>query len=250
MNDYPADTPTLTPDTDTLEHHQLWLDAVQTAAARATEKLPTLTDAIAKAYTLVVEGKVEHLNGSTYQVASGLTRGKKYWQVDPFCNCPDGTTAPQRFCSHRLAVLLLLRAQDLLKGHTSQSTQVATEVKTREETAIPEPGSTHDNIPAHYLVTIQGTPAIKYAGLLILAHERGLVSLRAQWLMNDNDLSLAHAVATFEDGRSYEECGDASPANVNAKVVKHFRRVALTRAKARALRDALGIDLVALEELG
>ena len=28
-----------------------------------------------------------------------------------------------------------------------------------------------------------------------------------------------------------------------------FRRVALTRAKARALRDALGIDLVAVEEL-
>jgi hypothetical protein len=29
----------------------------------------------------------------------------------------------------------------------------------------------------------------------------------------------------------------------------HFRRVALTRAKARVLRDALGVDLVAVEEL-
>jgi len=32
-------------------------------------------------------------------------------------------------------------------------------------------------------------------------------------------------------------------------VAGHFRRVALTRAKARVLRDALGIDLVAVEEL-
>ena len=30
----------------------------------------------------------------------------------------------------------------------------------------------------------------------------------------------------------------------------HFRRVALTRAKSRALRDALNIDLVTVEELG
>ena len=34
------------------------------------------------------------------------------------------------------------------------------------------------------------------------------------------------------------------------KISVHFRRVALTRAKARALRDALGVDLVAVEELG
>jgi hypothetical protein len=33
------------------------------------------------------------------------------------------------------------------------------------------------------------------------------------------------------------------------KVAVHFHRVALTRAKARVLRDALGIDLVAVEEL-
>lgn len=43
--------------------------------------------------------------------------------------------------------------------------------------------------------------------------------------------------------------GDATPANVTRKVAPHFRRVALTRAKARVLRDALGVDLAAVEEL-
>jgi hypothetical protein len=55
-------------------------------------------------------------------------------------------------------------------------------------------------------------------------------------------------VAVFPFG-TYTECGEATPDNVTKKVSPHFRRVALTRAKARALRDALNIDMVSLEEL-
>jgi hypothetical protein len=98
-------------------------------------------------------------------------------------------------------------------------------------------------------VLIQGKPFVKFAGLLQLAHERGLVSLSADWTYNDAELSLAHAVATFQDGRRFEESGDASPSNVTKKVAPHFRRCALTRASARCLRLALGVDLVAVEEL-
>jgi hypothetical protein len=57
-------------------------------------------------------------------------------------------------------------------------------------------------------------------------------------------------VAIFEDGRRFEGSGDATPSNVTKKVAPHFRRVALTRAKSRALRDALNIDMVAVEERG
>jgi hypothetical protein len=91
---------------------------------------------------------------------------------------------------------------------------------------------------------------VKYAGLLELAHERGLTSLTAQWTWNSDELSLAEAVATFRDGRHFHECGDASPSNVTKQVAPHFRRVALTRALARCLRNALAIDLCAVEELG
>ena len=93
-------------------------------------------------------------------------------------------------------------------------------------------------------------PFVRYAGLLAMAHERGLAELTATWTYNDAGLSLAEAVATFKDGGHYRESGDATPENVTKRVVPHFRRVALTRAKARALRDALGRDLVAVEELG
>jgi len=99
------------------------------------------------------------------------------------------------------------------------------------------------------VVLIQGRPFVRYAGLLQMALARGLLCLQADWTFNDAELSLAHAVARFRDGRVFEEAGDATPANTNRKVAVHFRRVALTRAKARTLRDALGIDLVAVEEL-
>ena len=91
---------------------------------------------------------------------------------------------------------------------------------------------------------------MRFAGLLKMAHEQQLIELSETWTYNDPELSLAHAVALFEDGRRFEGSGDASPSNVTKKVAPHFRRVALTRAKSRALRDALNIDLVAVEELG
>src|SRR5712691_5706354 len=94
---------------------------------------------------------------------------------------------------------------------------------------------TPQGVPPQHVVMIQGKPFVKFAGLLQMAHERGLVSLTADWTYNDAELSLAHAVATFQDGRRFEESGDASPGNVTRMVAVHFRRVALTRAKARVL---------------
>ena len=95
---------------------------------------------------------------------------------------------------------------------------------------------------------IQGKPFVKFAGLLDLAHKRGLQALKVDWTYNDAELSLAHAVAVFPFG-TFEESGDATPTNTTKKVALHFRRVALTRAAARALRIALGLDMVAAEEL-
>ena len=136
------------------------------------------------------------------------------------------------------------------------SSGVSSSSKSRWEAAHPPtpaqldaPIETPHSVPPQHVVHIQCKPFVKFAGLLQMAHERGLVALTADCTYNDAELSLAHAVATFQDGRRFEESGDASPANVTRMVAVHFRRVALTRAKARVLRDALGVDLVAVEEL-
>src|SRR5207248_5144296 len=89
----------------------------------------------------------------------------------------------------------------------------------------------------------------QYAGLLALAHERGLVSLKARFISVTPELALAEAEAVFQDGRVFTEAADATPANVGPQVKAHYARMALTRAKARCLRDALNISMCTLEEL-
>lgn len=107
------------------------------------------------------------------------------------------------------------------------------------------PGPT---IPAEHLTKIQGVNTVKYIGLLQLARERGLQSLIEEWVENLPELALARAIAKFDDGRVFQGIGDATPENA-ARVKLHWRRLAGTRAKARALRDALGIEAPADEEM-
>jgi hypothetical protein len=82
-----------------------------------------------------------------------------------------------------------------------------------------------------------------------MAHEQGLTELHAEFISVTETLALAFAWVSFKDGRKFWESGDATPNNVHSQVKAHFPRVALTRAKARALRDALNIGTVAVEEL-
>jgi hypothetical protein len=82
-----------------------------------------------------------------------------------------------------------------------------------------------------------------------MAHERGLQQLEATFIRVTDALAVAQATATFTDGRRFTESGDATPANVHSGVRSHFARLALTRAKARALRDALNIAMCAVEEV-
>jgi hypothetical protein len=93
---------------------------------------------------------------------------------------------------------------------------------------------------------------VKYEGLLARAHEDGLRSIHTELLQvptkTNGDTAIVRAVVVTGRG-TFEGIGDAAPGNVNARVTGHLLRVAETRAKARALRDAVNIGLVALEEL-
>lgn len=97
---------------------------------------------------------------------------------------------------------------------------------------------------------------VKYRDLILRARCEGLVSISTELIQIPNDangqVAIARACVTFEeDGRtrSFEDYGDASPSNVTEAIRPHIIRMALTRAKARCLRDALGLGDVAAEEL-
>jgi len=93
---------------------------------------------------------------------------------------------------------------------------------------------------------------VTYPGLLSKAHEEGLVRIRTQLIQaptkENGKTAIAKAIVMTKKGH-FEGIGDASPENVNAFIAPHLIRVAETRAKARALRDAVNIGVVSFEEL-
>jgi hypothetical protein len=94
---------------------------------------------------------------------------------------------------------------------------------------------------------------ITYQGLLALAHEQGLKGIETTLIQAPNaangQMAIVRAAAQGTTG-TFTGIGDASPANVTARVARHVLRVAETRAKARALRDLTNVAMVALEEVG
>jgi hypothetical protein len=93
---------------------------------------------------------------------------------------------------------------------------------------------------------------VAYATLLDMAHEEGLKSIETQLLLmpNEENGRLAIIQATVETAKGrFQGIGDADPGSVEAFLVPHLIRVAETRAKARALRDAVNCGIVSFEEL-
>jgi hypothetical protein len=93
---------------------------------------------------------------------------------------------------------------------------------------------------------------VTYPGLLSKAHEEGLVRVRTTLIQipteENGRTAIAKAIVETSKGR-FEGLGDANPENVNSFIVPHIIRMAETRAKARAFRDAVNIGVVAFEEL-
>jgi hypothetical protein len=133
--------------------------------------------------------------------------------------------------------------------HTAGAGVTRRERTTIEPSGSPDATSILPEALKPHIVYLHGKPFVHYAGLLALAHARGLVSLKAHFISVTAELALAEAEATFADGKTFAECADATPGNVGPQVKAHYARMALTRAKARTLRDALNVGICTLEEV-
>lgn len=114
-----------------------------------------------------------------------------------------------------------------------------------------------------------GKDVVQYVGLLDAAHRAGMIAMETEILQypcaENDQTTIVHARATFPhtirffnddksaevtEHRHFDGIGDANPRNVGANIAPHAIRMAETRAKARALRDALNVGMVTVEELG
>ncbi|MDP8951430.1 MAG: hypothetical protein M3N18_04180 [Actinomycetota bacterium] len=108
-----------------------------------------------------------------------------------------------------------------------------------------------------FLITRQGKQYVLFAGLLDEAHNRGLKGIDTELIQvpteENGNVAVVKARVEMEDPegslRIFSGIGDASPDNVGRNIVPHIIRMAETRAKARALRDAVNVGATALEEL-
>jgi hypothetical protein len=237
-------------DEDTLAQHQLWLDRLTVVAKRAHDNLPDSATRIAKAVQLVEQGHISDGPQAGTFVVRSMTDPEHSYSVGEACPCEDYPNAPRHYCKHRLAAAFVTRIRAMEQGAATGERRTEGNVPSTDTLPSTPLGEVEAGILQHHTFSRGDTRAIRYSGLLLIAKQRGLIAIEAHWTYNDSELSLAEAKATFKDGSFYLESGDATPQNVTKLIAPHFRRMALTRAKARALRDALGIDMVALEELG
>ena len=104
-----------------------------------------------------------------------------------------------------------------------------------------------------FIVNRQGRDFVVYGGLLDEAHRQGLKRISTMLVQVPNEENGHTAIVSAEvetERGAYGGIGDASPSSVARPMVPHIIRLAETRAKARALRDAVNVGVAALEELG
>lgn len=107
-----------------------------------------------------------------------------------------------------------------------------------------------------FIVERQGRAFVLYAGLLDLAHQQGLKSIRTELVQMpteaNNRIAICMATVVLEaegQERLFTGIGDAAPNNVAPAMHTCLIRMAETRAKARALRDATNVGMAAFEEM-
>lgn len=111
-----------------------------------------------------------------------------------------------------------------------------------------------ETVKPEFVVNLRGKDFVLYAGVLDVAHQKGIRRLETEVVQLPSEQNgrecVVRATLELDGGRVFTDYGDANPTNVNRPIAQHLIRMASTRAKARVLRDATNIGLTALEELG
>ncbi|NBP76035.1 MAG: hypothetical protein EBQ56_08530 [Proteobacteria bacterium] len=104
-----------------------------------------------------------------------------------------------------------------------------------------------------FIITRLGKEYVLYAGLLDAAHQAGLRQIRTQLVQapgpQNGFVAICHAEVVTERG-TFTGLGDADPENTTRAMASALIRLAETRAKARALGDAINVAMTAFDELG
>jgi len=155
----------------------------------------------------------------------------------PVCCCPDfakqSRNDPEFKCKHIMAVL----------SSTPAEVCQASVLEKRKA-----------KLDERFIINLRDKDFVLYAGLLDLAHQRGLQRLEVelvQFPTKDNGMeAVCKATAISKLDEHFVDIGDANPLNTSKNIAQHIIRMASTRAKARVLRDLSNIGITALEELG
>ena len=129
-------------------------------------------------------------------------------------------------------------------------------------------------IKAGHVIHLQGNHFVKYSGLVAMAHMKGITGIKTEILIQD--VTSEDRIDQYEDehvpcktiwktiktarvmiratvygqhGEEFTALGTATQYNLKKNMLPYMYEMAETRAKARALRDFVGIGLTAWEEM-
>jgi hypothetical protein len=202
--------------------------------------MPHANGRVERARDLVLGGLGVPQANYSFQVRSASSKSKTYVVTPEGCECPDSAKVEGGRCQHLIATWIWRKARAAVEAqgsleasagtsaavhHTAPEVDDTLDTATDTPEVVPPAPAPAPTIPAWALEEVHGKQFMTFGGLLAMAHERGLVSLKAEFITGTAELALAHAVATFTDGRTFDESSDATPANVNAKIRPHFPRM-------------------------
>ena len=106
-----------------------------------------------------------------------------------------------------------------------------------------------------YVIDVKGKKVVVYAGLLNEAISEGLFELTVKDVFVDWKEKSAYCIAQAKvrtktgDIKIFEGVGSSTPDITKGFTAGHFVEMAHTRAKSRALRDLLNLDMLGESEL-